>query len=173
MGGGTGAILIYILLFFGIFYFLAIRPQRRQKQQHANLLATLKKGDQVVTIGGVYGTITAIGSDWVELEIARRTRVRMLKRAVASVTAASEYDEEEDDDEYVDADEGEYVDVDDDEYVDAADDDEYVDADEGEYLESDADVVEDEIEPAVEEPVAEAEDAQLEQAPEAPQPPKV
>lgn len=101
MSGGSGVILIWILVFFGIFYFLAIRPQRRQRQQHANLVAMLKKGDQVVTIGGMFGTVTAIGDDWVELEVARGTRVRYLKRAIASVTAVDE--EDEDEDEYIDA----------------------------------------------------------------------
>ena len=74
-------IIIWILVFFGIFYFLAIRPQRRQKQQHAEMISMLKKGDEVVTIGGMFGTVSAIGDDWVELEVAKRTRVRYLKRA--------------------------------------------------------------------------------------------
>ena len=87
-------IIIWILVFFGIFYFLAIRPQRRQKQQHAEMISMLKKGDEVVTIGGMFGTVSAIGDDWVELEVAKRTRVRYLKRAVSSITSIDEYDEE-------------------------------------------------------------------------------
>ena len=51
-------IIIWILVFFGIFYFLAIRPQRRQKQQHSEMVSMLKKGDEVVTIGGMFGTVT-------------------------------------------------------------------------------------------------------------------
>ena len=70
---GQYTIIIWILVFFGIFYFLAIRPQRRQKQQHAEMVSMLKKGDEVVTIGGMFGTISAIGDDWVELEVAKRT----------------------------------------------------------------------------------------------------
>ena len=95
-------IIIWILVFFGIFYFLAIRPQRRQKQQHAEMIGMLKKGDEVVTIGGMFGTVSAIGDDWVELEVAKRTRVRYLKRAVSSITSIDEYDEEEED-EYIEA----------------------------------------------------------------------
>jgi preprotein translocase subunit YajC len=102
MGGAT--IIIWILVFFGIFYFLAIRPQRRQKQQHAEMVSMLKKGDEVVTIGGMFGTISAIGDDWVELEVAKRTRVRYLKRAISSITSIDEYDEEEED-EYIEAEE--------------------------------------------------------------------
>jgi len=117
MGGAT--IIIWILVFFGIFYFLAIRPQRRQKQQHSEMVSMLKKGDEVVTIGGMFGTITAIGDDWVELEVAKRTKVRYLKRAISSITSIDEYDEEEED-----------------EYIEAADEDVTEDADE-EYVEDD------------------------------------
>ena len=63
----------------------------------------LKKGDEVVTIGGMFGTVTAIGDDWVELEVAKRTKVRYLKRAISSITSIDEYDEEEDEDEYIEA----------------------------------------------------------------------
>ena len=95
-------IIIWILVFFGIFYFLAIRPQRRQKQQHSEMVSMLKKGDEVVTIGGMFGTVSAIGDDWVELEVAKRTRVRYLKRAISSITSIDEYDEDEED-EYIEA----------------------------------------------------------------------
>ena len=99
-GGGGVAIIIWILIFFGIFYFLAIRQQRRQKQQHQEMVTMLKKGDEVVTIGGMYGTITGIGDDWIELEVAKRTRVRYLKRAISSITSINE---DEDEDEYIEA----------------------------------------------------------------------
>jgi preprotein translocase subunit YajC len=109
-------IIIWILVFFGIFYFLAIRPQRRQKQQHAEMVSMLKKGDEVVTIGGMFGTISAIGDDWVELEVAKRTRVRYLKRAISSITSIDEYDEEEED-EYIEAGEEDVTEEVDEEYV--------------------------------------------------------
>ena len=133
MGGAT--IIIWILVFFGIFYFLAIRPQRRQKQQHAEMIGMLKKGDEVVTIGGMFGTITAIGDDWVELEVAKRTRVRYLKRAISSITSIDEYDEEEED-EYLEAEdtEEEYEDAETVEDEDSADEDEVVDAEEAEIV---------------------------------------
>jgi preprotein translocase subunit YajC len=67
------------------------------------MVSMLKKGDEIVTIGGMFGTVTGIGDDWVEIEIARRTRVRYLKRAVSSITVAIEDDDE--DDEYIEADE--------------------------------------------------------------------
>ena len=118
-------IIIWILVFFGIFYFLAIRPQRRQKQQHAEMVSMLKKGDEVVTIGGMFGTVSAIGDDWVELEVAKRTRVRYLKRAISSITSIDEYDEEEED-----------------EYIEAADEDVIEEVDE-DVVEDEEEVVED------------------------------
>ena len=140
-------IIIWILVFFGIFYFLAIRPQRRQKQQHAEMVGMLKKGDEVVTIGGMFGTISAIGDDWVELEVAKRTRVRYLKRAISSITSIDEYDEEEED-----------------EYIEAADEDVTEETDE-EFVEDDEEVVDDE------EVADEATDETLD-APDAPEAPK-
>ncbi len=103
---GGAAIIVWILVFFGIFYFLAIRPQRRQKQAHSEMTSMLKKGDEVVTIGGMFGKITAIGDDWVEMEIAKRTRVRFIKRAISSITQI----EEEDEDEYIEAGDEDVVD---------------------------------------------------------------
>jgi preprotein translocase subunit YajC len=140
-------IIIWILVFFGIFYFLAIRPQRRQKQQHAEMVSMLKKGDEVVTIGGMFGTISAIGDDWVELEVAKRTRVRYLKRAISSITSIDEYDEEEED-----------------EYIEAGEEDVTEEVDE-EYVEVDEEVAPDEE--VVDETVEETVDA-----PDAPEAPK-
>ncbi len=121
-GGGGFAIIIWILVFFGIFYFLAIRPQRRQKQQHSEMVSMLKRNDEVVTIGGLFGKITAIGDDWVELEVAKRTRVRMLKRSISQITTVPE-DEDEDEDEYIEAEDEDVVEEDD-EQLEAGDEEE-------------------------------------------------
>ena len=145
-------IIIWILVFFGIFYFLAIRPQRRQKQQHAEMTGMLKKGDEVVTIGGMFGTISAIGDDWVELEVAKRTRVRYLKRAISSITSIDEYDEEEED-----------------EYIEAAEEDVIEEADEEVVVEADEVVIEEAEEAA---PDVDATDAETPDAPDAPEAPK-
>ena len=91
----------------------------------------LKKGDEVVTIGGMFGTVSAIGDDWVELEVAKRTRVRYLKRAISSITSIDEYDEDEED---------EYIEAADDEVIEEADED--VVDDEEEVVE-DAEVADD------------------------------
>ena len=153
-------IIIWILVFFGIFYFLAIRPQRRQKQQHAEMISMLKKGDEVVTIGGMFGTISAIGDDWVELEVAKRTRVRYLKRAISSITSIDEYDEEEED---------EYIEAAEEDVIEEADEDVVVEADEGVVVEADEGVVVEAEEVA---PDVDATGAETPDAPEAPEAPK-
>ncbi len=56
-GGGLSVLLFQVALIFGIFYFLIIRPQRRQRAEHEKLLAALQKGDQVVTSGGIVGEV--------------------------------------------------------------------------------------------------------------------
>jgi len=129
MGGGA-AIIIWILVFFGIFYFLAIRPQRRQRQAHSQMVTMLKKGDEVVTIGGIFGTVTKIGDDWVELEIAKRTKARFLKRSISSITSIVEDDDDED--EYIEAADDDVVDETETAIVDEPEEaavDEVVDAD--------------------------------------------
>jgi preprotein translocase subunit YajC len=93
--GSSSIIIIWILVFVAIFYFMAIRPQRRQRTKHADMLSMLKKGDEIVTIGGMYGTVKKIGDDYVDIEIANRTRVRFLKRAISSIVSEEEEGEEE------------------------------------------------------------------------------
>ena len=119
---GAVMMIFYVLLFVAIFYFLAVRPQRRQKQQHAEMMRAIKKGDEVVTVGGMFGTVRKLGDDWVELEVAPRTRVRYLKRAISTITQVPEEDEEEyvEDDDYQDAEETGQLEAGDEEYADEA-----------------------------------------------------
>ena len=160
MTGGT-AIIVWILFFVVIFYFLAIRPQRRQKQAHASMERMLKKGDEVVTIGGLFGTVSRIGDEWVELEIAKRTKVRFMKRAISSITEISEDDDE--DDELIEAADEDVVDVAEEDVVDEADED-WVEEDE-----PTDDFEEDEADEDVEES---GEDETTEEEPAAPEAPK-
>ena len=92
---GTGMLIIWILVFFGIFYFLAVRPQRKQRQAHQEMVAMLKKGDEIVTIGGMFGVVRRLGDDWIELDVSKGTRVRFLKKAISQIVS-----EEEDEEEY-------------------------------------------------------------------------
>ncbi len=86
--GGGGAFFMQIapLLFvFVIFYFLMIRPQQRRMKQHAAEIAAVRKGDEVVTAGGIRGKVTKVSDDEVEVEIAAGTKVRIVKSTLSHV----------------------------------------------------------------------------------------
>jgi preprotein translocase subunit YajC len=72
----------FIALLVGIMYFVMIRPQQKQMKSHRELLSGLKKGDEVVTQGGVLGKIHQISEQTVTLEVANGVRIRVLKRSV-------------------------------------------------------------------------------------------
>ncbi|RJQ56354.1 MAG: preprotein translocase subunit YajC [Actinobacteria bacterium] len=81
--GQIGSIL-WLVLIIAVFYFLLIRPQQQRAREHRTLMAEIKAGDRVVTIGGIFGTIKAIEDDMVSLEIARDTSITIAKSAIAS-----------------------------------------------------------------------------------------
>jgi preprotein translocase subunit YajC len=72
-----------ILAMFAIFYFLLIRPQQKQRKQHNEMLAALKKGDRVITSGGLYGEISGIKDDLITMEIAPKVRVKVSRNSIA------------------------------------------------------------------------------------------
>ncbi len=72
-----------LILLFAVFYFLLIRPQQRRAKTHRSFIDNLKKGDRVVTSGGMYGTITGVTDLAVTLEVAEKVRVKVLKSAIA------------------------------------------------------------------------------------------
>ena len=67
---------------FAIMYFVMIRPQQKQVREHKELIATLKKGDEVLTQGGIFGKIYAVTDKIVTLEVANGVRVRILKSSI-------------------------------------------------------------------------------------------
>ena len=75
--------LIFLVILIGLFYFMLIRPQKRRVQQHAELVNSISVGDEVVTIGGMYGTVRAIGDDEIQLEVSSGTTVKFVKSAVS------------------------------------------------------------------------------------------
>ncbi|MCX8022213.1 MAG: preprotein translocase subunit YajC [Syntrophorhabdaceae bacterium] len=83
-GGQQWMSLLPLILLFAVFYFLLIRPQQKRAKQQKAFLESLKKGDRVITTGGLYGTITGITENEVTLEIAEKVRVKVLKGAIAS-----------------------------------------------------------------------------------------
>jgi preprotein translocase subunit YajC len=87
--------LIFLAAMIAVFWFLLIRPQRQRQAAHRNLVAELAPGEEVVTVGGIFGKLTSVADDHVILEIAPGTEVRIAKEAVTGVvrkeeTAASE-----------------------------------------------------------------------------------
>jgi preprotein translocase subunit YajC len=89
--GGAGPLaqfqgMIPLIFMFAIFYFLLIRPQQKKAKEHRALLDALKKGDMVVTAGGMHGKVTALDDQVVTLEIASGVNVKINKGFIASVT---------------------------------------------------------------------------------------
>ena len=76
-----------LLLIFGVFYFLLIRPQQTRQKQTRAMLAALRRGDRVVTAGGILGTVQRVkeGSDEIEVEIAQNVRVTVLRDTISTV----------------------------------------------------------------------------------------
>ncbi|MGH2580917.1 MAG: preprotein translocase subunit YajC [Actinomycetota bacterium] len=84
-GGSLLSLLFPLVLLGGVFYFLLLRPNRTRQRQQQSLLESLKIGDEVMTAGGIFGSLKAIDEedDTVTVEIAPGTEVRMLRRAIA------------------------------------------------------------------------------------------
>ena len=86
MGCGGGVEQIgFLVLMFAALYFLMIRPQQKRQKQHEQMLGALKKGDIVRTSGGIRGEVTAIDEQDVTLEIADRTRIKVLRTHVGGL----------------------------------------------------------------------------------------
>lgn len=88
--GGGGSLLPMLGMLgamFAIMWFIMIRPERKRQQEHQNMLASLKKGDEVVLTSGIFGKIHAIDDKTLVLEIGEKTRVKVLKAAVTGPAA--------------------------------------------------------------------------------------
>ena len=82
-GAGVEQLFIMVAI-FAVFYFLLIRPQTKRAKEHRKMVSELAKGDEVVTNGGIYGKITKISDDNVEVEIADNMTVHMQRQAISS-----------------------------------------------------------------------------------------
>jgi preprotein translocase subunit YajC len=85
---------IFILVLLVVMWFLLIRPQRRRQVESQRLLQSLEVGKEIVTAGGLYGTITALEDDEARVRIADGVEVRIAKRAIAGVLSEDEAPEE-------------------------------------------------------------------------------
>jgi preprotein translocase subunit YajC len=77
--------LMFPVILIAVMYFLMIRPQMKRAKEHKEMLGKLGKGDEVITSGGVAGTVTEIGDNFVTVEIADNVRVRVQKAAISNV----------------------------------------------------------------------------------------
>ncbi|HXE97320.1 MAG TPA: preprotein translocase subunit YajC [Dongiaceae bacterium] len=86
-GGGMAAFqqIIPLVFMFAIFYFLLIRPQQKKAKEHKALLESMKKGDNVITAGGVHGKVTAVDNDLVTLEVANNVNIKITKSYIAAI----------------------------------------------------------------------------------------
>jgi len=109
-GGGSGGsgtpegrtqdltgMLFPLVIFVVIFYFFIIRPQKKRQKQHDSLIGGISREDQVITIGGVFGTVREVRDDTFLLEVADGVRIRVLKSAVQTKRAGATVPEEKKD----------------------------------------------------------------------------
>jgi preprotein translocase subunit YajC len=90
-GGGGGYLpILMIVLLFGVMYFMMIRPQQKRRREAEQMQSALGPGDEVVTIGGLYGTVTEVDDDVVMLEVAPGVQTRYARPAIARVTTRAE-----------------------------------------------------------------------------------
>ncbi|MFP4475332.1 MAG: preprotein translocase subunit YajC [Desulfatibacillaceae bacterium] len=83
-GGGPSILFLWVIIFV-IFYFLLIRPQQKQNKERRQMIENLKKGDRVITNGGIYGRIVDIKGDVVDLEIADRVKIKVSRHQIGGL----------------------------------------------------------------------------------------
>ncbi len=84
-GGGSMLSLLPLIIIFVVFYFLLIRPQQKRAKQHKEMVAALKKGDEVATNGGTAGVIVKVGDNFIDLQIAEQVVIKVQRHAVAAM----------------------------------------------------------------------------------------
>ena len=84
---GSGGIISFLpmILLFVVFYFLLIRPQQKRQKEHKNMVADLAKGDEIVTMGGILGKITAIDENFISVEVAQGTELKVQRVAIQTM----------------------------------------------------------------------------------------
>ncbi|PWE16646.1 preprotein translocase subunit YajC [Marinicauda salina] len=92
-GGGLGVMLMQLapfILIFVVFYFLLIRPQQQRVKQHREMISNLRRGDEVVTAGGLIGKVTRIADGEATVELADGVRVKVVKATLSEVRSRTE-----------------------------------------------------------------------------------
>jgi len=89
-GGGGASGLIMMIVIFAIFYFILIRPQQKKMKEHKKMVDDLKKGDEIITAGGMYGTVEGTTPETLTVKIAEGTKVKITRSSVAAVVTEKE-----------------------------------------------------------------------------------
>jgi preprotein translocase subunit YajC len=103
----SSGFLFIIIIAFLLIWLIVVRPQRRRQTEQQQMLGDLRVGDEVLTAGGIYGTVSRLDEDEVTVEIAPKTEVRVARRAIAAVTTEPEPGETGDAEEAADDEGGE------------------------------------------------------------------
>ena len=82
-GGFDWTIIIFLVVIFAIFYFLMIRPQRARQKQHQEMMQDLRKGEKIITAGGIYGTIESLTEENVVIKIESGATIRIARGSIA------------------------------------------------------------------------------------------
>ncbi len=84
-GGSPFGMMLPLLLVLAVFYFIVIMPAKKQQKQKDSMIAALKKGDRVVTSGGIHGTVANVENDTVMVKVSENQKLRISKSAVAAL----------------------------------------------------------------------------------------
>jgi len=87
-GGGESGLMTTVIMFaliIGIFYFLILRPQHRRQKEREKLLASVKKGDKIITAGGLHGTIAGLDDKTLLIQVADNVKMKFERSAVATI----------------------------------------------------------------------------------------
>ena len=90
---------IPLILILGVFWFLIIRPQQKKQKEHQRMVDSLRKGDKVVTNGGIFGTIVKVGDDRLTLEIASKIQIQLERHQVSRMDKKTGVNKDDDDEE--------------------------------------------------------------------------
>ena len=89
-GGNPLTMLVPFVLIFAVFYFIVIMPAKTQQKKKDAMIAGLKKGDRVVTTGGIYGSVAAVEDQALLLKVAENVKIRVAKSAIAGMVAGED-----------------------------------------------------------------------------------
>ncbi len=91
--GSPLGFLLPMLIIFGAFYFLLIRPQQKRQKAHTGLVAALTTGDEVITAGGILGKVTAVSDHYATLKIADKVEIKIQKSTISAVAPKGTFDQ--------------------------------------------------------------------------------